>query len=312
MALADGRLPAYVERVAAQVGGRVHRLARPAAAPPAARACPGRTRAAAARRALRASPAARRASSARHAREHADRLAAGQLQPARRCAAAAPAPCAPARPPGRAGSSRRSSARDLLGVGHALLRLLAERRLLVERPHEQLAAQRLQALGECAVGVLGGRSAPRRRGTPGPSSSPAVRRMMLTPVRSSPAMIARSTGAAPRQRGSSDGCTLRIGCAASRRSPISAPNAQTITAGGPGRLAGRRDDLPGGVRLVDALGLRERAGRGAARRRRPAGCAGAARARSCGPGRVTTSAGRWRACAASRSSTAAAKPEVPR
>jgi hypothetical protein len=34
--------------------------------------------------------------------------------------------------------------------------------------------------------------------------------MIDTPVRSSPAMIARSTGAAPRQRGSSDGCTLSI------------------------------------------------------------------------------------------------------
>jgi hypothetical protein len=32
--------------------------------------------------------------------------------------------------------------------------------------------------------------------------------MIETPVSSSPAMIARSTGAAPRQRGSSDGCTL--------------------------------------------------------------------------------------------------------
>ena len=33
-------------------------------------------------------------------------------------------------------------------------------------------------------------------------------RMIVTPVRSSPAMIARSIGAAPRQRGSSDGCTF--------------------------------------------------------------------------------------------------------
>ena len=47
-------------------------------------------------------------------------------------------------------------------------------------------------------------------------------------------MIARSTGAAPRQRGSSEGCTLRIGCAASSGSPISAPKAQTTTVGGPG------------------------------------------------------------------------------
>ena len=45
----------------------------------------------------------------------------------------------------------------------------------------------------------------------GPLSSPAVTRMIDTPVRSSPAMIARSIGAAPRQRGSSDGCTFSIG-----------------------------------------------------------------------------------------------------
>jgi hypothetical protein len=32
--------------------------------------------------------------------------------------------------------------------------------------------------------------------------------MIATPVSLSPAMIARSSGAAPRQRGSSDGCTL--------------------------------------------------------------------------------------------------------
>ncbi len=55
---------------------------------------------------------------------------------------------------------------------------------------------------------------------------------MHTPVRSSPAMIARSTGAAPRQRGSSDGWTLSMGCAESSGSLISAPNAHTATASG--------------------------------------------------------------------------------
>ncbi len=53
--------------------------------------------------------------------------------------------------------------------------------------------------------------------------------MIETPVRSSPAMIARSIGAAPRQRGSSDGCTLRISCADSNGSLISAPKAHTTT-----------------------------------------------------------------------------------
>ena len=44
----------------------------------------------------------------------------------------------------------------------------------------------------------------------GPESQPAVTRMIATPVSPSPAMIARSIGAAPRQRGSSDGWTLII------------------------------------------------------------------------------------------------------
>ena len=56
--------------------------------------------------------------------------------------------------------------------------------------------------------------------------------MIETPVRSSPAMIARSTGAAPRQRGSSDGCTLSIRCSDSSGSLISAPNAHTQIASG--------------------------------------------------------------------------------
>ena len=55
---------------------------------------------------------------------------------------------------------------------------------------------------------------------------------MLTPVRSSPAMIARSIGAAPRQRGSSEGWTLRIGCAESNGSRISWPKAQTAATSG--------------------------------------------------------------------------------
>jgi hypothetical protein len=42
----------------------------------------------------------------------------------------------------------------------------------------------------------------------GPVSSPASICMMLTPVSVSPASIARGIGAAPRQRGSSEACTL--------------------------------------------------------------------------------------------------------
>jgi hypothetical protein len=47
--------------------------------------------------------------------------------------------------------------------------------------------------------------------------------MIDTPVRSSPAMMARSIGAAPRQRGSSEGCTLSSSNADSSGSRISCP-----------------------------------------------------------------------------------------
>ena len=100
---------------------------------------------------------------------------------------------------------------DLVRVGD--LRTRPARRgvgALVERLDEQLGAERLQPRGERAVVVVAGRSArsPSRR--PAPESQPAVTRMIATPVSASPAMIARSIGAAPRQRGSSDGCTLII------------------------------------------------------------------------------------------------------
>src|SRR4051812_46115897 len=66
----------------------------------------------------------------------------------------------------------------------------------------------------------------------GPSSKPSFGRMIATPVSSSPAMIARSTGAAPRQRGSNDGWMLSIRCSLSSGSLSNAPNAQTTTASG--------------------------------------------------------------------------------
>ena len=55
---------------------------------------------------------------------------------------------------------------------------------------------------------------------------------MQTPVRGSRAMIARSIGAAPRQRGSSEGWTLRISVRPRSGSRISWPKAQTSTASG--------------------------------------------------------------------------------
>ena len=65
-------------------------------------------------------------------------------------------------------------------------------------------------------------------------------------------MIARSTGAAPRQRGSSDGCTLSTSKSLSSGSLISAPKAQTISDVGRGG-----GDPRAGVVGVDGLGLVE-------------------------------------------------------
>src|SRR6266511_977409 len=57
----------------------------------------------------------------------------------------------------------------------------------------------------------------------GPASSSLTVSWMVTPVSASPAMIDRSTGAAPRQRGSSEGCTLSQSGSSSRLSGISRP-----------------------------------------------------------------------------------------
>ena len=59
--------------------------------------------------------------------------------------------------------------------------------------------------------------------------------MMQTPVSRSPASIARSTGAAPRQRGSSEKCTFTNPCgtASSSAGGSSCPNATTTPTSAP-------------------------------------------------------------------------------
>ena len=66
----------------------------------------------------------------------------------------------------------------------------------------------------------------RRSSTP-PVSSPTSTRMRHTPVSVSPASSARSTGAAPRQRGSNEKCRLTMGTRANTCGLISAPYATT-------------------------------------------------------------------------------------
>ena len=111
---------------------------------------------------------------------------------------------------------------DLLGVGGALLRLRPELRPArstrrAARPRARPRARRPRP-----------RRPPARPGTPrcaaiGPASSSLTVRWIVTPVSSSPAMSARSTGAAPRQRGRSDGWTLSQSARSSSAAGISRP-----------------------------------------------------------------------------------------
>ena len=99
--------------------------------------------------------------------------------------------------------------------------------------------------------------------------APSVVRWIVTPVCVSPAMIARSIGAAPRQRGRSDGCTLSQSARSSSTSGMSNPYAATTTCRRGARCsrrasqAARRDPEP----LGDVLGRRR-----ASFRPRPRAC----------------------------------------
>src|SRR4051812_27966369 len=129
--------------------------------------------------------------------------------------------------------------------------------------------------------------------------------MIETPLSTSPPMIARSTRAPPRQRGSSDGWTLSIGWSESSGSRIRPPNADTQTTSGRADAMAARASSSltlGGCRTsMPSSRAAAAAGGGARRRPRPRGRSG----------RVTTSKGRC-AEAASRRSTATAKSLVPR
>ena len=129
--------------------------------------------------------------------------------------------------------------------------------------------------------------------------------MIETPVSASPAMIARSTGAAPRQRGSSDGCTLKISYSLSSGSETITPYAQRASASG--SAAAIRSSTSGACSASGWISSSpsERAvsatGGDCSALPRPLGRSG----------RVITSCGRC-GLRASRSSTAAANGEVPR
>ena len=126
-------------------------------------------------------------------------------------------------------------------------------------------------------------------------------------------MIARSIGAAPRQRGSSEGCTLRISCVGQQRLlDQRAEGAHDDRPRGlPGAAAARPRSAPARPASLTLVGLREREPERARRARRPAAASRRPRPRGRS-GRVITSAGRCSPLRASRSSTAAANSEVPR
>ena len=129
--------------------------------------------------------------------------------------------------------------------------------------------------------------------------------MIVTPVTSSPAISVRSIGAAPRQRGISDGCTFSIGNSLSSGSLISWPKAQTATASGRAARIASSDsgELTSAVWWISRPSSRaaSAAGGGASLRPRPRLLSGG----------VTTSAGRC-GLSARRWSTVAANSLVPR
>ncbi len=109
-------------------------------------------------------------------------------------------------------------------------------------------------------------------------------------------MIARSTGAAPRQRGSSDGCTFSQSVRSSSDSGISSPYAATTIASASGSSASAgRSGWSTGIPSRSATSF---AGGGPTRRPRPRGASGRVRRNA------TSSA------SASRSSTSAPRGAV--
>jgi hypothetical protein len=128
--------------------------------------------------------------------------------------------------------------------------------------------------------------------------------MTLTPVRSSPAIIARSIGAAPRQRGRSEGCTFSIGTSERSGSLISWPKAQTAAFGPAAAIRSRTSGALTSAACSSSMpssAAASAAGGGAGRRPRPRRLSGGA----------MTSEGRWAEDARIRR-TVAAKLDVPR
>ena len=107
---------------------------------------------------------------------------------------------------------------------------------------QQLGARVDQTLRAAPRPSRRARSGRATRANTGPVSRPASICMRSTPVSASPARIARSTGAAPRQRGSNEKCrfTKPCGNASSNATGSSCPNATTTPSSAPARTRPRR------------------------------------------------------------------------
>ena len=202
-----------------------------------------------------------------------DHVAAVERRCARRCAARARGRLAPPAPDPR-GRARGPPAAIFSAYVDALLGLRLEPRLgCASTSLEQLGGD-LRRAGEHGARIV----LVRRSGTPPAQRSarrraPRPSRGSSRRSRASPAMIARSTGAAPRQRGSSDGCTFSHSARSSSARGISSPYAATTTLDVPS-ISGRsgcRTGRPSRSATTFAGGGRARAHARRARRAASAG-----------------------------------------
>ena len=150
---------------------------------------------------------------------------------------------------GRAGSSRPSSRRN----GRVTVRRRSPARVPSSRAIEPAArrssASRSAPSAAARASSPGARSVPSsghaRAATIGPVSMPSSMRMIVTPASASPAAIVAGIGVAPRWRGSSDGCRLRIPCGGRSRS---APRDDLAVVGEHAEVRSQRRDLGDGLR----------------------------------------------------------------
>ncbi len=117
---------------------------------------------------------------------------------------------------------------QLLRIGHAGLGLDGERwrGIGVERLEQQGARRAGSVHRAIPPQWRAGLSARFCMSRVGPVSSPATIRMIVTPVSISPARMARSIGAAPRQRGNSEAWTLKQPSRGAAEQPLAAGSAR--------------------------------------------------------------------------------------